>query len=597
MPSPSAALVAANDIRRAVPTVSQQCAAGGSVRGKTERTAGPSSLRSAHRLSTDRTVGTLSTSSPSSRPASSSSGAALITAVDAAPIITTLRAAATDVVAVSSSAYPACRPAAGDVPSISRITNSHSFRSPPRATAANPQRLDCSPAFRGLTPRKGVAMEHAADVAWLDSGVKGKGWGVEEKRQQETIATPAARKRGSGSIRTTMRSTPAAVSSTAALYASAVPSQTSSLNASVSQSRAAALLQSSAPRSTGPSVEPAAFLSLIKSDPTRAFQLIFPDYDSDDEQQQQQQPTDVMAHTASHRRGRHGEEEKEETEDAVAQSLSPQPLSPYSPEWKYQHTAAFDVQRPDTAGERKQTTDDMKMQWKEKARDRDDELEEKEEESGEDEAVGAQPHLADAWTRDAVQRIVSQASQSWDKAPTATSHVAEEEDEQDAEVDDSTTDRPRQDIESAYSKDQMEEEDEHWVADDEDEEQSQENNAIEAVTVSPPSPSSPQPTVSRSPPAFDRKRPSPVSTHFLHPEKPNAASVSSPPSESPAQSPSIAAADNDPLSSQCSPSSFTIAPSTPVSPVSTASQNDRSTKGSGRTKQTVEGNEDNLFEL
>ena len=156
----------------------------------------------------------------------------------------------------------------------------------------------------------------------------------------------AEKKRASGPIRLAIRSVPAADSSEAALFVSAA-SRRASLSVAAHRNASPAVVDPSSAslHSVMPPVEPAAFLSLIKTDPTRAFQLIFPGYDVDDSEQH----TDTTVHTSTPSRARVEQEEKE-TADGVGQPVSPSPLSPYSPGWKYQHTAAFDVHRPDTAG-------------------------------------------------------------------------------------------------------------------------------------------------------------------------------------------------------------------------------------------------------
>ena len=66
---------------------------------------------------------------------------------------------------------------------------------------------------------------------------------------------------------------------------------------------------------------------------------------------------------------------------------------------------------------------------------------------------------ADAWTREAVQRIVSHASQSWDE-PTTPQHDAEEND-QEEEADGTIVDRHAEySDDNAYS----EVEEEQWTA-------------------------------------------------------------------------------------------------------------------------------------
>ena len=198
-------------------------------------------------------------------------------------------------------------------------------------------------------------MEHAADVAWLDSGVRGKGWAVEERREQEAVDVAVDKKRASGPIPPTVRCSPATASTRPALHTSTTNSTPSSRTAAhLSNQHSIARPSSAALQSVVASVEPIEFLSLIKSDPTRAFQLIFPDYDICD--------GELRTDTSVHGRGRREVEEKEEAAVVDAQAVSAAPLSPYSAGWKYQHTAAFDVQRPDTAGERKQRTDEMKQQ-------------------------------------------------------------------------------------------------------------------------------------------------------------------------------------------------------------------------------------------
>ena len=412
--------------------------------------------------------------------------------------------------------------------------------------------------------------EYAADLAWLNGGVRGKGWGVDDRKEQETPDAVVGRKRASGPIRTATRSTPPVA------YTSP-PTTTPSSSAAVEFGKRPA-----AANSAVPAIEPAEFLSLIKTDPTRAFQLIFPEYDVEDNGQR----SDSITHTTSAVRGRRVEEETEEA--AKAQPASPTPLTPSSPGWKYHHTAAFDVQRPDTA-ERMQRTDEVKEQVSGDKIHSDDHREEVDDQMEDEEA---QPHSADAWTRDAVQRIVSHATQLWDE-PTPPPHNAEDDDEeQDVKADESTADRAQHSDGSTYCEDEIDEE--HWSAGDDNDEDNAELSAIETVTVSPPSPlSSSRHVSSRTPPVFSQKRPSPVSTHFLRPEQPVVPAFSL--SSHSDSSTSATSAIDESVSSQHTVSPFTIAPSSPVSPLVSASDRDGSMNGSGR--QQSQEDEQSLFEL
>ena len=422
-------------------------------------------------------------------------------------------------------------------------------------------------------------------MAWLDSGVRGQGWGLDEKSEQTSVEAPAEKKRASGPIRSTTRSVSAAQPDSLADTAAS-----STLSTSRPRRRSAVGSPSAEPHSIIPSVEPAAFLSLIKTDPTRAFQLIFPDYDIDDDARS----ASTTGHTATHSRGRHVEEEKEEAADVAVQPASPSPLSPYSAGWRYQQTAAFDVQRPDTAGERRQRTEEVKEQIAdERIHSVGSDEEEDEEEDGE-----AEQEPADAWTRDVVQRIVSQASRSWEE-PTTLQRDPEQyehEAEADGRVADRADDSAEEAAESSYSEDEVEEE--QWPAADEDEEDNSQPSTVETVTVSPPSPPSARHDISHISSVFDRKRPSPVSTHFLRPEQAAAASASPQSSHSASSTHSSLAAsavDESP-SSQHTSSPFTIVPSAPGTPAASASDHERSTSGGGRPQPQQE-DEDSLFEL
>ena len=155
-----------------------------------------------------------------------------------------------------------------------------------------------------------------------------------------------------------------------------------------------------------------------------------------------------------------------------------------------------------------------------------------------------------------------------------------------------------------YSEEEIEEE--QWAEADEDDSVGDKEHhatisdlrAVGAVTVSPPSPAFLQHNHSRAPSAFDRKRPSPVSTHFLKPEQPpvtSASSLSSQPVSS-AGSTSATSAIDEPAPSQRSASPFTIAPSAPASPAVPVSDNKRGADNSARQQPQEDGGE-SMFEL
>ena len=443
-----------------------------------------------------------------------------------------------------------------------------------------------------------MAGGYVADVAWLDGGVKGVGRGGEERREQESAAMVVERKRASGLIRTSIRSSaPGITASEIAVYGSASVATPSSRRSSESARRSTPLLSSRAASQAAVStVEPAEFLSLIKSNPTRAFRLIFPDYDVDLDEPQD---VDTAAHLTSKTHVPREEEEKEDIEMAAVLA-SPRHLSPYSAGWKYQQTAAFDVQRPDTAGERKQQQraeerkEQISVDW---IQSDDQPVDEEDEEDD----VRTEEQSADAWTREAVQRIASHVHHSWLEPTTPQPDEGDEQHE--AERDDTLTDRPDNDNDnhdvrdnSAYNEDEIEEAE--WEAADEDEDDSSQPSAIGAVTVSPPSPPSPLPADDRGPPAFGRRRPSPLSTHFLRPELPAAKSASSSAEHSSTNSASATSAiGSSPSPSQQTPSSFTIAPSAPASPVTYDSDHERPAGRRSRRKELQEENEESVFEL